>query len=116
MRRRVFGLRRLGCLDWEFSIYSLDINSLGIELNAPAVPHNPNPALKIVDPLLISATASSASLKSFDAPLTTAGAGSRFDFVFASCLYRVDVVENDLAAVPVYLTARGGSRGAFRRP
>ena len=41
---------------------------------SPAVPQRPNPALRMVDPLLISATASSASLKSFDAPRSILGA------------------------------------------
>lgn len=40
---------------------------------SPAVPQRPNPALRMVDPLLISATASSASLKSFDAPRSILG-------------------------------------------
>ena len=34
----------------------------------PAVPHRPKPALRTTEPLLMSATASSAFLKSLDAP------------------------------------------------
>jgi hypothetical protein len=40
----------------------------------PATPHNPNPALRIIDPLFRSATASSASVNNLDTPRSTFGA------------------------------------------
>lgn len=40
----------------------------------PATPQRPNPELRIVEPLLISATAASASLNSFDPPRSIFGA------------------------------------------
>lgn len=40
----------------------------------PAVPHNPNPALRTVDPLLMSATASSAESYSLEVPRDWFGA------------------------------------------
>jgi hypothetical protein len=42
---------------------------------SPAVPQRPKPALKMVDPLVISATASSALLKIFEAPRAVLGVG-----------------------------------------
>lgn len=45
-----------------------------IALYIPATPQRPNPELKITDPLFRSATASSASLNSFDAPRSIVGA------------------------------------------
>ena len=64
----------------------------GEELNEPAVPQSPNPALNITDPLFTSLTAASASLNSFDCPLITFGAGSRFALVFAVLIRHIDVV------------------------
>lgn len=43
-------------------------------VHVPATPQRPNPELRIVDPLLISATAASASLNSFDPPRSILGA------------------------------------------
>jgi hypothetical protein len=48
-------------------------------LNIPAVPHNPKPELRIVEPLFRSATASSALLYTFEAPRTITGAKLSFD-------------------------------------
>ena len=62
------------------------------ELNEPAVPQSPKPALNITDPLFRSLTAASASLNSFDCPLMIFGAGSRFALVFAMLIRHIDVV------------------------
>jgi hypothetical protein len=57
------------------------------------VPQSPNPALKTVEPLFRSATASSAFLYTFEAPFTTTwGAGSRFAATFACWSRLMDVV------------------------
>lgn len=55
----------------------------------PATPQRPNPELRIVDPLLISATTSSAFLNSFEAPRSIFGAnrcgsGATVEYRFAS--------------------------------
>lgn len=63
----------------------------------------------MVAPLLMSATASSASLNTFDSPLTTFGAGSRFALVFAFCSYLIAVTCNCLA-----LCSRGRKCGRQR--
>jgi hypothetical protein len=51
----------------------------------------------MIDPLFKSATAASASLKTFEAPRTIFGAGSRFALVFAFWPYRIAVMCNCLA-------------------
>lgn len=46
-------------------------------VHTPATPQRPNPELRIVDPLLISATAASASLNSLEPPRSILGARDR---------------------------------------
>jgi hypothetical protein len=54
--------------------------------NIPAVPQRPNPALKIVDPLLISATASSALAYTFDLERSIVGARLSFNSTSSTAL------------------------------
>ena len=71
----------------------------------PAVPQSPNPELRMIEPLFKSATASSAFLKSFDAPRDTVGVRG----AFLSCLAGGSV------ASWKYLTANIGLNCAFHR-
>lgn len=52
------------------------MRDMNVRESIPATPQRPKPELRIVDPLLMSATASSADLKSFEPPRLFAVAAS----------------------------------------
>jgi hypothetical protein len=79
------------------------LNKYPSQLAIPAVPQSPNPELRIVEPLFKSATASSASLNSFDCPRDTVGVKGALLFCFSG----------GSVASWKYLTANLGLKCAF---